>query len=98
MLSLLNHGCAINDDVFDAFRILMRVLERCLVDDSFSAEDGNVCLLPGLEQPAIFNTQLGSIQRSHLLHRLFQSEHLFFAHILSQNPRKCPIPTWMWFS
>src|SRR5262245_2508986 len=98
MLTLFNHERAVNDDIFDAFGILMGILKRCLVDHALGTKDRDVCFLPGLEQASIFNPKFGGIQRSHLFDSVLQGQHSLFTDILSEDSWKGAVPTRMRFA
>src|SRR5262245_552882 len=70
--SAFEYDLAVDDDVLDASRVLVRLLERGVVNDGIGIEDGHIRPLPGAQQTSVIDANLRRVGGSHLPHGLFE--------------------------
>ena len=49
-----------------------------------------------VQQAAVADSDLRSVQRSHFPHGIFEPEQATFAHVHAQHARKCAEAAWVW--
>ena len=79
---------AVHDDVFDADRELVRILERRAIDDAIRIEDRHVGPQAFPEPAAIFDADLVGVHAGHLLDGLRQREDLQLPHVAAEHARE----------
>src|SRR5438034_2183160 len=91
MLALVDHHCAVYDDVRDSHGVLHGVLERGPIDHRLGIEKSNISGHPRPEQTAIVEAGNSRRQRGHFANCVGQRQHMLLAHINSQYPRKSSV-------
>ena len=88
MLFVVDGHDAVDDDVFDPERKLVRLLERRPIDDASGIEDRDVGGKPVLQAPAILDADLVGVHARHLLHGVGQRDGLQFADVAPEHARE----------
>src|SRR6266550_8220251 len=78
----------IHQNVLDADRSLMRLLERRAVDHGRRIEHCDVGEHPGLQEPAIGEAHALRRERRHLAHGELERKELLVARIVAKDPRE----------
>ena len=88
VLAAIEHDRPVDDHVLDAGGVLVRLLERGVIDDTRRVEDRDVGPQAGTQQAAIELADLGGVRRRHLAHGLLEPEHPGLAHVAAEHARK----------
>src|SRR5256714_14058654 len=90
-LALLQYHLSVYEDVLDAHRRLMGLLERRAIDHGRRIEHGDVGVHPRPHETAIGQTDPLRRQRSHLPHGELEGEQLQVARVVAEDPRERPV-------
>src|SRR5438046_2735651 len=71
---------AIDEDVFDSFRVMQRIVVGGHVLNRRGIENRYVGEHPGTQNAAVHNSDAACSQRGHFAHSLFQAHGVLFAH------------------
>src|SRR5216684_921873 len=92
-LAIFDDGYAIHKHELNPFRVLQRLIVRCLIDDASWIEHRNLRIRPHPHSSLILKHGRAPFQplsrhQRHYLQRSHQIHDFFLAHIVSQHPRK----------
>ena len=93
MLSVLQHLHAVDEDVSNADRVLMRLLERGAIGDGGGIKHNDIRVHARFDESTAIETEIGRRQRSEFTDRLGQREHVFVAHVLAKDARETAVCT-----
>ena len=95
MLPVFENLNAVDEDVFDAHRILVGLLEGSTVGDCLGIENHYVCKHALLDKSAVIESEVCSGQSREATHGLRKGNDLFFADVFAKQAGEVPIGTWM---
>ena len=77
--------------MFHAHGVLLRLLKRRAILDGRRIEHGDVGEHSFPEKATVLQAQVGRRQRAQPAHRFAQGNHLFLAHVFSEDTREVPV-------
>src|SRR4051794_2393415 len=86
--AVFKHDFAVDDDDWDTFRILVRVLERGCIAHALRIEHHEISLHAGRDRTALLQSEALRRERRHLAHRVFERQHLAVPHIDGKYARE----------
>src|SRR5688572_28733663 len=88
--ALRDYRTSVDEDMPDADRVVVRILERGFVLNGCRIEQHEIGKHAGTDQTAIGNADPNGGLRSHLAHGVFQRQEFLITHIVSEYARKGP--------
>src|SRR5258706_1690063 len=82
----IEHDSSVNDHKLKASRVLVRFLERGVVDHARGVENRNIGHHAGPQNAAVEDADLRRIGRSHLATGLFNSQYFILVHLPPHYP------------
>src|SRR5262245_2550177 len=95
VFSAFENYFTIDDDVLNPSCILVRFLERGVVNDRIGIENCHIRPLPRTQQATVVDANFRGVGRCHLPHGLFEGNQFLFAHIAAQHARESAVITRM---
>ena len=86
--SVGQHATAVDEDVCDARRVVLRILERGDVANRRGVEDRDVGLQSRAQHAAVIQVHARRRLRRHLADGFLERQQMLVAHVVTQNPRK----------
>src|SRR5438128_9488547 len=91
VLAILDDLYAVNENVFHANGVLMRLVERRVIGDRRLIEHDHVREHSLFKKTAMIEAEIGGGQPAQSANRFLKRNYFFVAHVLAEEPRKISV-------